>query len=599
MRGTLTGDPLRAIHTLPRVAASDDFKSEFSVRGSPYRHLGVVIDGVATPWLQHTAYGRGDVGSLTMLGGDLLDGATLQAGARPQRDGNRLGAQLALTLREGSRDAARLHGALGGTNTALAAEGPLGGSARGSWLVSLRQSYLAWPIRPHGELSGTVFGFTDGLAKLVYDVAPTEQVSVSVLGGQSSIDERDDLGPHELGDGTNRAGVLNVGWRSMFGPDLVLNQRAYVVVHQFLNKTQTGQAAGRGAHRELSYRADVLRDVFGGLLEAGAQVQRMEGGSRSPLIVDRPDEPSWIRSGYLHVTWSPASRLTMAPGVRITDSSLVGRRTVSPWMLGAWSLAPGWTLNAGASVSHQFPEFEYERGEARSLRLRPERAAYVDLGVEQRLGQSTRWQATFFAREERDALRQPDPHPRLVGGMLIRPAVAGRVENALSGSARGVELLLERRGATGLSGWVAYSYGRTRYSDATRGETFWGDFDQRHAITLSGSYRLSERASVAVTFRGGTNFPVPGYLVARDGGLFVGERRNDTRLPAYARLDLRGSRSFTCAGRHFTLFAEVLNVLNRTNVGLADGFKNGFLDCLGSRPFASRQMKRFRNVMIS
>lgn len=43
------------------------------------------------------------------------------------------------------------------------------------------------------------------------------------------------------------------------------------------------------------------------------------------------------------------------------------------------------------------------------------------------------------------------------------------------------------------------------------------------------------------------------------------------RLRPYARLDLRADRQFRYRGRSFTLFVEGLNVLNRANVGLADG----------------------------
>jgi hypothetical protein len=123
----------------------------------------------------------------------------------------------------------------------------------------------------------------------------------------------------------------------------------------------------------------------------------------------------------------------------------------------------------------------------------------------------------------------------------------------------------------GISGWAAYSYGRTRYTDPARDETFWGDFDQRHAINLSGAYHISDRTSLAATFRGGSNFPIPGYFVEREGGLFLGSHPNDVRLPHYARLDVRATRTFHAAGRRATLFVEVVNLLNRTNLGLANG----------------------------
>jgi hypothetical protein len=38
------------------------------------------------------------------------------------------------------------------------------------------------------------------------------------------------------------------------------------------------------------------------------------------------------------------------------------------------------------------------------------------------------------------------------------------------------------------------------------------------------------------------------------------------RLPAYARLDLRADRAFTWSSRRLTLFVEVANALNRTNL---------------------------------
>ena len=56
----LQADALEAIHAMPRVTARDDYRGDFSVRGSPYRQVGIVVDGVATRWLQHTVYGRND-----------------------------------------------------------------------------------------------------------------------------------------------------------------------------------------------------------------------------------------------------------------------------------------------------------------------------------------------------------------------------------------------------------------------------------------------------------------------------------------------------------------------------------------------------------
>jgi hypothetical protein len=104
--------------------------------------------------------------------------------------------------------------------------------------------------------------------------------------------------------------------------------------------------------------------------------------------------------------------------------------------------------------------------------------------------------------------------------------------------------------------------------------------DQRHALSLFGHYRLTNRTSVGAKFRYGSNYPRVGYVAEQPlpagappllgGGvpLFFGisETRNGLRLPAYARLDVRADRTFTWSGRRITLFLEVANALNRTNV---------------------------------
>ena len=108
---------------------------------------------------------------------------------------------------------------------------------------------------------------------------------------------------------------------------------------------------------------------------------------------------------------------------------------------------------------------------------------------------------------------------------------------------------IERRSQAGLSGWIGYSYGVARYTDAARQETFPADFDQRHAINLSGIATLPWKTRVWPDLPRRHELSLPGYLVARDGRSFAGDERNQERLPAYARLDLRAERTFDHGAR--------------------------------------------------
>lgn len=570
LQGSLAEDPVRVVHAFPRVAAVGDFRSDFAVRGSPFRHVDLVIDGVSTPWLQHTAHNRGETGSLPMLSGLVLDDVTLRTGAYPRRHGDRLGPELDLTLREGSRSDVALRGAIGGTHAMFIGEGPIG-AARGSWLVAARQSYLEWPPE-RSQSRRTSFGFSDGMAKIVLDVQRTQQVALTALGGISAIDGEDEFAGNEPGDGANRASLLNVSWRSTFGTALVIRQRAHLVRQRFVNKDQSEREIDRGANHEVGYRTDLTWATLGGLLDAGAQVART-------TVADVSDSPeaaavtaqSWLRAGYAHFAWTATPALMLSPGIRVTSSSLLRNPTVSWWLLGEWTFRPGWRLTGSAGVSRQAPELRATLSEHGSVELRPERARQFDLGLERRLTSTVRWQATMYVRREADVLRAPDIHPRLVGAALVLPA-RERYVNALRGTSHGIELLVDRRSSLGLSGWATYSYGRTQQTDAARAEVYAGDFDQRHAFSLFGVFRSSSGASVGTTFRAGSNFPIPGYLTRKDGRLVIASARNQVRLPTYVRLDLRADRRFRYRGRRLTPFVEVENALNRANQGLGRGW---------------------------
>ena len=578
--GHIADDPLRVVQALPGVATGDDFRSEYSVRGSEYRQAGVIIDGVVAPWLQHAALGRGDTGTLTMLRGDVVQEAELQVGAYPRVDSSQLGPQLSLTLRDGSRTRRRVRLGVSGISTTATAEGPLGSPARGSWLVGMRKSHNEWPLGRDDEHSA-VFGFSDVQSKLNYDVRPGQQVSLTVVAGVSNI-EREDPNPFAPADGLNRAALVALAWRSVIGAHTVVTQRASWLAHDFSNRNQTPQGASRGANGADAYRVDLSRPLLRGVIDAGGHVRRVRGSrhgtarltgrGESPGAAADEVESSWLeRAGYASFSRAIGTAVTVAAGLRLSNSTLVHRGAVDRWLQTEWSITPRWHVHGSTGVMHQFPALEAIAGRAEPTSLRPERAAYVNLGVGHRISTSVRWDATVFVRRERDALRGPDLHPRVIDGVLAVDGTATHFDNALSGSTRGIELTLARRSPTGVSGWIGYSYGVARHTDAVRGETFASDFNQRHVLNATALAALPWHARLGLTFRGGTNVPIPGYFLRRDAGLYAGTERNSARLPVYARLDIRAERTFDRGGHRFTLYAETINLLNRGNLGVADG----------------------------
>jgi len=585
LRGVLADDPLRAVQGLPSVATGNDFRSDFAVRGSDPRHLGLQIDGVASGWPIHIVRGQESAASIAIINGDVIDAVTLSAGALPQDRPGRTGAWVDFSIRPGSRDATELHGSVSMTNAAFIAEGPIGSSKRGSWLTSIRQSYLQWIVSRVGS-GGTALGFTDVMTKVVFDVTPRQQLLVTIIAGRSGLDKAADFVElNHLSAGSAHAGLATVGWRSLFGSSVVLTQRAALTWSGFRNRGLLDLGLGSGSAAEGAYRADVIwtvRPAF--TLDAGVYLQHQRQTENLVRYIDTPTGFDTGRleelvhgtavttTGYVRAMWSSSTGANLDGGTSVSHSSLTGETIASPWILGAVPVSERVTLRAGVSLNQQHPTIDAVLGSFGRPDVGREFARSIDAGVDLRLSPTIRWQVTLYDRRERDMLRLQESEQRLsASGQLIYGSLQPFWENSLSGRARGVEFTVERRAPSGLSGWIGYSFGRLQYTDERRNETFDGDFDQRHTLNTFAEYRLSPRTSISAKLRIGSNFPLPGYYEMQPDGLFLNSVRNMERVPLYARLDVRANRTFNFYKSRLTLFAEVLNVLNRANYIAAVG----------------------------
>jgi len=579
LRGVLADDPLRAVQVLPGVAAADDLRSEFSVRGSPFTHLNMTVDGFSTPFLLHTVRAIEDQsasGSVAMINSDILENVTLLNGSYAQRYGDRTGAEVDFRLREGSRERRQTRVAVSGTSASVVVEGPIGGSKRGSWLVTARQSYLQLLVeRLIDEGEGFNFGFSDTQGKIVFDISPSQRAEFTVLAGHSKLEERrEDLDTQDLFNGRNASAIAIGTWR-LAKPRGVLTARMLGSFNQFSNDTLDFVTLDDGHDKEAAARLDGSLTLARHLqMDAGGQAeyvdetrfrQRFSGAIGRYRTINDFHGRATRSGGYAELRMT-AGPLTLVPGARVDHWTLTDETTASPWLQLDWQLSHASSIRAGGGVYRQFPEFEQVIGALGLPDAPAQRAEQYDIGFEQRIGPSVRGTVTLFDREENGFFRRPGAETRLVNGRVVRGVQTAPYENQLEGFARGVEFLLQRRSTRGVSGWLAYSYGRTQRTDQQTHETYWADLDQRHAVNLYLSFRISDRTNLSTKIRAGTNIPAPGYYTQQGTDFFVSSTRNTSRLPTYSRVDVRANRTFNWSRKRLTLFAEVINLLNKENV---------------------------------
>ena len=570
VRGVATDDPMRAVHTLPGVVAGEDFQADFSVRGTPFHQIGIVVDGVPVRTLMHAVQGVENTGSVSMISTDVLDRATLLPGVHPRTGGDWLGPTLSFDMREGSRDRASVRAAITGTSASAIVEGPLSASKRGSVLVAVRRSYLDWLIRKIEPEFDRAVSYWDGQFKLVFDVTPAQQLQLLVIGGDADYRQLSIVSDLAVSHGTSGSTHAQFSWRST-GRRWIATQRVTFDGGDYRNTGSRGDLQSLGYWQSVTWRSDLAwsagRDW---MLEAGAMHERGRGFEVQAWLdpLDPGVAPREHVTGGFAQLVRRTTAMSFTAGVRVShhrilDHDVRSRSTANtaaaPWLLVERRTGP-WTWRAGAGGSSQFPNplFQYFPRDPVAV----ERAWSIDAGVERELGGQLRVSLNVFRRDEAHVAWQS--------------ADAPAYSTTLSGRAHGVDVAITRRPGRRVSGWAAYTWARTTMTDELGGETFPGDADQRHTLNAVATWRLSYRMNVGAKLRVGSNVPLIGYFDRAGDVVTVGNARNRVRLPVYSRLDVRASRSFVPGRRRVTLFVEVLNVLDRENIGRAAPLLNVF-----------------------
>jgi hypothetical protein len=609
-------DILRAIHTLPSVAAASDFSSALYVRGgSPDQNL-ISLDGVPlfNPYHLGGLFGAVDPDAVQSVG--------VSAGAFSAGTGDRLSSAIDIRTREGGRDRMRGFGAVGLVSSRAGLDGPLPGG-RGSYLVSARRTYLDVFTRA-AEAVGAIpmhlpYRFTDAQLRVTHDVGLLGRLSATAYVNDETLVLRPDTGKNIDSKLDFDWGSRAVGLRywQPWGPSLAVEaeaawsefggrfdasqyrwdnerQRPGTELVPLLNaRTATrnalvgvGVTGYRGRHQlRAGVQADWYRFHYG--------VEHNEDIEDFLPRFDLTSNPRTV-SAYLEDQWTPNDALGVRAGVRVMEAGARG----TAWMprLGlryAPPALPGWAFSIGggrsALVMHSLHDQEaiaasviaYDQMAAVPEEIGLTLADDVVLGVEW-TGANLNLRVEGY--EKRIHRLPVSPLPEDIFESLV--VLPGEFREG-RGSARGLEMFARyTRGGAGLS--AAYALARAeREIEEVR---FTPRFERRHSLDLNGNAPWGSRgqftARLAVA-SGQPYIPVVGatqryaYDPAR-GSFVLGQREyttvlgphNSARLPGYLRLDVGARRSYERRwfGRPGTLtpYLSVLNVLNTPNVLFAE-----------------------------
>ena len=584
LSSVLVGDPLRAAQALPGVAANDDYRSEFAVRGAGFDRVGLYVDGILTDNFVHTiAGGYPDTGSLSVINADTVDSVSLLSSAFPVRYGYRSGSILDVSTRDGNRvkTAGRFAAALSGLGGVV--DGPFDGG-RGAYLVAARKSYLGYLVRRFNDQfdytnNPPVLDFADGQGKVIYDITKRDQVGFSLILGDFTFDRNRDrnlLGFNQVFRGNSRNFMANGFWTMTPSPYFFVQTRVFGLRSTFKNINREDDTLNDGNRNQFGVRFDVSYQRDANRIESGLYIRRLSVNSSNTffdftfgLPVDALSfEHSGVEQGYyVQDTLSSEARgIALTGGLRVEHSGVTSETNFSPRGSFTWTIAKTWKLRLGAGRYHQFPDFEQMFGRLGNAQLKSEHATHFNAGVERSFGNRTRILAEVFDREDRELFFSLN-EPRLFLGFVTFNEFP--FQNSLNGHARGFEVAVQRRSANRLAGWISYAYTRTELTGARDALVFPSDTDQRHTVNAYANYRFNDTWNLSSELRYGSGQPIPGFFGQDAQGYFLTHDRNQTRVPFYNRVDVRLSKAFLFKRWKMTLTGEVLNVFNRNNVRYA------------------------------
>ena len=607
-------DVSRYLQSLPGVVlGTDDFRNDIIVRGgSPLENL-FIVDNVEIPNINSFATFASAGGTTSLLDAEMLQDVTFLSGGYPAPYVNRTSGVLQVTQREGSRESLRGQATLGFAGAGGIVEGPVG--SQGSWIVSARRSFLDLFTDDVG-FGGVPVLYTLN-AKAVYDLSPRDRVwAVNVsgwddirLGYTADSDLAEEISTLDIRYDGRRA-ATGINWQRLFGTTGVglfgvSHSRAETRqrVRDLVRDGEPGMAdpddlvaasptvyAEDSSEDETTVKYDLTLATRGlGQVQVGGSLKRFRLGydATSPFGNDTPYSPvpgvdpftldtsftAYQPGAYLQLTRDLSRRVNATLGVRYDHYQYLSASRVSPRAAVSVAITDALAWNASYGAYHQQPPFLFLATFEQNRALTPWRADHYVTGLTWTPAAGLRATAEIYRKVYRDypvAATLPTVSLANIGDTFDVREILFPLAGTGRGRAHGLELFVEKRFSGGVYGSATLAFSRARHA-AGDGVLRPGSFDYPVVAGVSGGYRLSRawELSTRLSLLSGRPFTPfdDATSAAQRRGVYDLSLVNDRRGPAYVRWDVRVDRTFTVAGRPFTLFGGVQNVTNRRNIG--------------------------------
>lgn len=611
-------DVLKALQLLPGVSGGGEGQSGIYVRGGgPDQNL-ILLDGVPVYNVSHL------FGFFSVFNTDAIKDVSLIKGGFPARYGGRLSSVVEINMKEGNENEFHGEGSIGLVASKLTLEGPIK-KGKSSFIVSGRRTYIDILARPlikagfRADGSDGVVGyfFDDVNAKVNYKLTEKDRVYLSFYTGKDkfylNFGEKDSEYEDRFKAGLGWGNVTTaLRWNHILNPKLFANSTLTYSRYRF--ETSNGYESKEKYNGKIESADSFDLLYFSGIDDVAAKIDfdylpnpahYIRFGANAILHTFKPGT---FRSSYysyeeggdstsfstdyiqsnVHATefalygeddWKVTDRLRLNAGLHFSGFVQNSKPyfSLQPRLNARYLFDGGWSAKAGFSTMRQYIHLLTNEtiGLPTDLwlpttkRVKPQDSWQAAIGTAKTLGKDYEFSVELYYKEMNNVIAFKE------GASLLQfQGWEDRVSQG-KGTAYGAEFFVQKKRGK-LSGWVGYtlSWATRQFADINLGEVYPYKYDRRHDFEVTGSYRFTDRFSLAASWVYSTGNAVTlgnsRYQGPTNYGNYLYEvthtpERNNFRMPSYNRLDV--GFDFTKKKRHYTRTWSfgAYNAYNRKN----------------------------------
>jgi hypothetical protein len=567
-------DVLRTVQMLPGVQSGGEASTGFFVRGGNSDQNLILLDDAPVYNPSHL------LGIFSVFNPDIIKDLTLYKGGIPAKYGGRLSSLLDIKMKEGNSKKNQGAASISPLSSKLTLEGPIIKN-RSSFIVSGRRSYadVFTLFSKDEETKDSRVYFYDLNAKANYRINDNNNVFLSGYFGNDVLGIGKELGT----SWGNRTGTVR--WNHIFNSKLFMNNIVYISNYNFdlgIDTDLEGKIQYKskildyGGRADLTYYLNALNTIKFGLSSTIYQLQpgKFTGSSFDDIII--PTSHAREFAGYVSNNHIINEKLAIDYGVRYSLFQNVGKATVykfdksNPLVYKANDtvsykkgnvyndfgnfeprISLRYQLNLKSSVKASYNRTTQYLHQASNSTSATPLTVWVTSSPNIKPQISDQFAVGYFRNLFKDVVEvsaeayykdmQNTIDFRDNASLILNEFLEGefRIGNSYS---YGVELLV-RKNIGKLTGWVGYTWSRTRRKipEINKGKEFFASYDRTHDISIVGVYELNKRVTLSTNwlFSTGSAISIPtGKYTFQGEQVNVYSDRNSARIPSFHRWDI-------------------------------------------------------------